>query len=355
MAALCKSRHSIRVCATIALIAFLLQHASALSLVDNIALTNKEILISEPVSVSATFLPSSGIESNLEELMAQDTYSDSDIRITSVFGYQLDPEMKYLVSPDRIHVFDKDDVYQRTILYEHTDAGTSFSAVYLESLEDEAAVYRKAGFPCLPEFHYSLLQNDDCYFNQREQGLRCGCTPTSVSMAMRISGVRDFDCKDLYNAIGKTGVNLKTEGISIGDVVHIIQNWGYLESHSFYTEYQELRYFDELLDGNPLIVSLRNNFTPDSGNRFIRISGQPDGYHCIVICGFFIAGDRTGYEVYDPDGNPRHKNGKGAFIWEKSVNRLSKPDSGYAYVLRLKDELERPTLPLMVSDILELD
>lgn len=318
-----------RIATLLLVISLLAVNSSALTLIDNITETESEFESSPSSVIPGEYSYYDGIKHNFGTLsvMEDDNSLSKDNEspgIDIVYGYHLSPEHKYLVSANFIHVFSLDDKYSGSMRYQSTGEMVSITGGYLSKLESEVKLYKASGFPGLPDFHYSLLDDDDYYVSQKALGLKYGCVPTSLAMAIGISEGKPYEYRPLLDAMKEQGLDLRKEGTSLLNGLWTLGELGKIDNYAFSTQYNPYAIIDRLLDGHPIVILIDNNVFPSRNTRFMQICGAPNGSHAITICGFFLYGDKIGFQIYDPDGDSHTLDGKGCFIWDRDLEKLTR-------------------------------
>jgi len=163
-------------------------------------------------------------ESNLDELASNFERTNHNLSCHRIDTEKIEIEgfqknLTYIGSPDGVYVMDIADDGWTVDSIEAIDIGKDgIYTTYGCNPEN----YEEAGFSHMPDFYYSLATNGDCYLNQLDLGRLCGCVPTSLSMAIKLMGDKDFDYEDYFAYMEEQGYSFEDKGINFHHAVSLL-------------------------------------------------------------------------------------------------------------------------------------
>ena len=215
----------------------------------------------------------------------------SDIKIEALNGYRLTPGMKYLAHPGCIHRFTEDGQYADTVMLKDSGGERDLCIMKVPDMVDEAACSKAAGFKAMPDFRWSL---DNLDISKSVICFTGWGTDSAIGNAKAIL---------VYNSGADKAV--------AADKVQ-------LNRSVFVRTYDPYMFASELLNGRPVIMMADAKGVPNESGQFAKVECGISGKTVpVVLQGFFICGDRLGFEVYSPGASG--KTASQLFVWEDDL------------------------------------
>lgn len=235
-----------------------------------------------------------------------------------------------------IHLFDK---HTNEYIYSYLIRKDNVYNLYLSDFSNEKEEYQTSGIEQFPTLHVSNAQNHNWYIDQKDTGIHAGdnCGPSSTAMALNwFNGNTNESAKQARSKIRSSGGWWYTDDIE-----------RYLYDKNISSSTKHISNEDSLIkiidNGNIAILCINADnlsYTGNSTSRVGRFYKNVTG-HFIVLTGYMKVGDKTYFEVYDPNswGETSDNNilkGKGRYL--ESSDLLKAMNVWWNYAIEVKSK-----------------